>query len=61
MLLSRPVFHWKEPVIFIASGGGVVGWHLNEDLLNNKSLANHTVRQIDLQQQQITVLAITDG
>lgn len=50
MSLSRSVFHWEEPKILIASGGGVVEWLVKED----------TANRINLQQQQITVLAVTD-
>lgn len=55
MSLSRSVFHWEEPKILIASGGGVVEWLVKEDTA--KDMAN----RINLQQQQITVLAVTDG
>ncbi|XP_030593579.1 cilia- and flagella-associated protein 251 isoform X2 [Archocentrus centrarchus] len=61
MSLSRSVFHWKKPAILIASGGSVVVWYVKEELLTNKNLTKRITRQIDLQQQQITVLAITDG
>ncbi|XP_031611159.1 cilia- and flagella-associated protein 251 isoform X1 [Oreochromis aureus] len=55
MSVSRSVFHWEEPKILIASGGGVVEWLVKE------ITAKDTANRINLQQQQITVLAVTDG
>lgn len=57
--LTQSVFHWSVPQILTAStAGSIVVWNMLEDLTTNQS---QRVNLVDLQQEPITVLTVTDG
>uniref|UniRef100_A0A3Q1IBX8 Cilia- and flagella-associated protein 251 n=1 Tax=Anabas testudineus TaxID=64144 RepID=A0A3Q1IBX8_ANATE len=61
-LLTRSVFHWREPQVLTASvAGSLVVWDVLEDLAANQGLPRDRIKLINLQKEPITVLTVIDS
>eukprot|EP00064_Thunnus_orientalis_P015548 superscaffoldBa00002897_g15602 len=59
---NQSVFHWKKlEVLTATAAGSIVVWQVMEDLAANQCLTKDNVQVLSLQEDPITVLAITDS